>query len=233
MGQAPDGGNVEHLPEIDWRDRMRALDEAYEFYPTTKSELTDAFVAIPFLDTTGSTGAHLNEVLLHQKKHDVVEPHRAVRSKTNAFGSYMRDADMRNTSLLGLYEQLDDMNPELEVSEVVHELGLTGVLSTVQYVHIEKAVQTGNDTALKGGVKRPRGSTEKRLVTGYDPETHDSITLEMLMGGMLDEKIVTLKSLVMNAGMSHASRQVFWEKVIAGSRSHVVARPTADKIIIG
>lgn len=232
MGHTADVGG-EHLPEIDWQDRMRALDEAYEFYPTTRKELTDAFVAIPFLDTSGSTGAHLNEVLWHQKKHDVIAPDRAVRSKTNAFGSYMKDADMRNSSLLGLYEQLDDMNPELPVSEIVSELGHTGLLSAIQYAHIEKAVRTGDDTALKGGVKRLKHSAEKRLVTAYDPETHDAITVELLMRDILDEKVVALKGLVMNAGMSHASRQVFWEKVLVGSRSHLLAKPAADKIITG
>lgn len=230
MSLAPDTDKDAHLPELDWHERMRSVDEAYEFYPTTREELNIAYGALPFQDVPGGVGGHLQEIFLHQRTHEVKDPDRAVRAHIRKVGAYFADADIRQHKLLVLHEQLDDVNPE-ETVGLIEDLDMTGLLSAVQYAHVKNGVQRHDGTPIQGGIKIPRNGTTKRLVTRYDPETHDAFTTEILMGNLLDETVVSMKSLVTDAGMSHVYRRDFWETLLRSARSHGMAKKIIDTIL--
>ena len=218
------------MPTLDWQERLTVLDRDYHFVPTTKQEQNVAFGAIPFLNEPGSVGRHLNEILIHQDKHSVAYPDRAVRALTRDMGTYRADAIRRRSGLLELHHQLREVNPRLEVGQI-DELDLTGLLSTMQYVHIVNGMRTGNDRPLEGGIKSLPGQRKRQLMTRYDPETNDRTTTEMAMGDLVRESVMSLRGMVIMAGKSHKNRREFWKGMLENSRSHAAARPIVEEIL--
>lgn len=218
------------MQTLDWQERLNVLDKSYGFLPTTKQELNVAFSAIPFLTVAGSVGRHLNEILIHQNTHQVEQPERAVRAVVRDMGIYRGDAKKRRAGLLAIHEQLKDVNPELSVGQV-DDFDLTGLLSVIQYAHIKHGQESGSDHPIKGGIKTPPGGKSKRLMTHYDPEAHDRITTEIIAGKIIDEKILSLKGLVLQAGSSQRKRLDFWGHMLSESRSHLAARPIVDELL--
>lgn len=214
---------------LDWQQRLEVLERDYGFYPTTKEEQNTAFKAIPFLSELGGVGRHLNEILEYQNRHGVEKPDRAVRRVTRDMGQYRLDAIDRRAGLLAVHHALSEVNPRLEIGIVVDELDMRGLLSVVQYARIRRAYATGNDTVLRGGVKTIEG--RKRLVTGYDIETHDAITTDMLLESLEEKTVHQIRGLVIPAGRSHAKRRDFWTGMLHSSESHAVARPIVRDLL--
>lgn len=218
---------------LDWQSRLEILQQGYGFLPTTSQELHQAFGAIPFVDTPGGVGGHLNEILRHQIKSRAVDPAAAVRTYTRSMGAYMLDAASRRQALLVTHGNLALINPYLEIGQIdfSEDIGLHGLLSAVQYRHIRDSIKTGELRPLEGGYRRPRHQLNKRLMTHYDIETNDETMVQIVMGPMINEKVVALKSLVAQAGKSHKNRQEFWENMLDSSRSHLVAKPIIEELL--
>lgn len=233
--KSPIGSNFDVLPmpevgeeSLDWVARMTILHDDYNFVPTTGQERNVAFVSIPFVKTPGGVGRHLNEVLIHQRSHEVDQPERAIRSVVQSMGLYRDDAISRREALLDTYHKLDYTNPRLDVRQI-DDVPRLGVLSVIQYVDIMNGVRGKDNTPIKGSVMRLDG--KKRLVSAYDEATHDEHTVDIMIDRLDDKSVLAIRGLVLAAGKSHAARRKFWDKLLVSSQSHAIARPIVRKLL--
>jgi hypothetical protein len=221
---------------LPWHARANILVDAYNFQPTTVSEINVAFSGVIAFDKSpAKTGTHLQEVLLHQKTNPIVEsPDRTVRAIVWGMGRYYQDASDRRTALRELFDTLDsDINPDLQVIDVAEteKLSGLGILSGIQHYAVREGITKKKTDTLQGGIKDlPSG---RRLVTGYDTDSNDEIMIELLMRTLPADAQTTggFKSLVLDAGKSQKARRDFWRAGLEKSRSHLIARPVVDNIL--
>ena len=218
---------------IAWYSRANILVEDYKFQPTTIPEINLAISGvIAFNETPAMTGTHLQEILLHQKNNPLVEsPDKTVRAVVREMGAYFLDAFNRRDALRSVFDTLyDDVNPNLNILEV-EGLDMLGLLSGIQYHASLEGISARNKDALKGRIRKTKSG--RRLVTGYDKETNDEITIGMLVENLPDDIQSTggFNSLVLRAGKSQKNRRYFWQNALMNSRSHLAGRPVADEIL--
>lgn len=223
----------ESLP---WYSRAGILIEDYGFQPTTISEINTAFSGvIAFDQAPARAGNHLQEVLLHQKANPIVDsPQRAVRAIVHAMGHYYTDAASRRDGLRSVYDKLqEDINPNLPLLEI-EGLDRLGILSGIQHFAVRKGITSQKSDALQGGVKEFDG--KHRLVTGYDvssDEILNEVVIEMLLKTLPEDSRTTggFSALALDAGISQRTRRDWWRDGLVKSRSHLAARPIADRIL--
>lgn len=222
-----------HLP---WHARAGILIDDYGFQPTTISEINSAFSGvIAFDDSAGKAGRHLHEVLLHQRANPLVDsPDRAVRAIVREMGYFFSDAKARRDGLRSVYDTLrDGVNPNLYLLEI-EGLDSLGVLSGIQHYAVRKGIADKNRRPLKGGVKEL--NNKHALVTGYDVSA-DSILNEVMMENLLKTLPAGCRTtgefatLALDAGISQKKRREWWRDGLVKSRSHLAARPVADRIL--
>jgi hypothetical protein len=222
--------------QLPWHSRAKLLIENNGFQPTTISEINTAFSGvIAFDETPAKTGTHLQEVLLNQKTNPIVEsPDRAVRAIVWGMGLYFNDSADRRDGIRSVYDVLqDDVNPNLNIM-LIEDLNALGVLSTIQHYAVRKAIATADRKPLQGGIKQVDG--KRRLVTNFDVSDDNilnEVMIEMLLKTLPETslKVGEFSALALDAGKSQKTRRDFWRSALNKTRSHLAARPVADKIL--
>lgn len=227
LGFASDVDMASHaLPAIDVYDRLAVVKDTAGFLPTTRGELTEAMSLLSFQEVPGGAAAHLNEILLHQKRSASVDPQAAVRSVTNQYAGYARKARYDLTALTTLREELEEStgNPLTSVKEAG---AVTGLGQLARY----------KDITSLAGARDPdkfpfpplyNGADNKR--NAFDPYTAaqpDPLARERIVTVARAERLWHGRALVRGAIEDQQARFSFWVDRLQEARQHGAAKPVA------
>lgn len=241
----------EHTPELGTHERMEIVYNAHGFLPFTKDELNDIVSIDAFPTKKGGAARGLNEVLLHQKKANTDNPEQAVRSKTEEFVWYAKQAHQDCKELLELNHQFREMlNPSLTLADYLEDIaideqtaslaGLAGVHQLVRFLDLNEFRQTRNPfvsglSILKkhARIRGDEGSREvKDAYSSYDidseVETYIEKRLAEITVGSLRKGKITVVEKAYEA--SH-NRFDYWTDVLKASKAHTLARPIAQRAL--
>lgn len=233
---------------IDAHVRMQAVHEAYTFMPHTYDELHEVTSINSFDPRRGGVAQHLNEVLLHQKRAITNDPAQGVRSKVEEYVSYASQAHQDSFELLALNDRLSGMlNPNLLLIDYVEdelsveELPATaGVYQLIRHMELDYYRQSGDSTNL--GFDILKKHTRLRGEDG-EREIVDVFTVagSLEAGNHVAERLKTLRiadirngqhqTAVSRAANNAMDRFAYWEDVLVASKSHLLAKPIAEKAI--
>jgi hypothetical protein len=114
-------------------ERLFEVSQAAGFLATSRTELNEAYTLLDITETV----THLDEIRLHQKRHDVPDPMEAVRSIVTGYRDFARRARFDRTALWNLDDELAARRSATPITALAHlDLpggNLSGVPQLVRY----------------------------------------------------------------------------------------------------
>lgn len=238
------------LPELGQQERMEVVFSSHGFLPHTKDELNEVISIDSFSPRLGGVALHLNEVLLHQKKADTDQPAQAVRSKTQEYAWYARQAHQDTRELFVLHSNFSQMlNPNLPLVE--HLMDLAGEISPeepspqqgtrqlIRFIDLNTFRQTGRFPGQVGDIlqkaSRLRGKQGSREIIDRYTSTEDEAInshIALTLTNTTPRDLRTKPGIsVEDALDASISRFDYWTGVLQASEAHLVARPIARRAL--
>lgn len=220
-------------------ERLDVVERTLGFLPTTHDELNDVVGLVAFSGVPGKAARHLNEILLHQHKADTDQPEQAVRSKVAEFEGFAISAQ-RDYEQLGILrtEVAEMMSPTVPITEdLERESGdLRGLTQLVRFVDLRTFLQSGGakrplyDPFKKAARERgPKGG--RRIVDVYSVESPDDAMTERIEQVLQGITVKQARHLVGEAVADQQVRRDFWIDRLVECKSHLLARPIAERAL--
>jgi hypothetical protein len=212
-------------------DRLDITHRVAGFLPTTHRELNETMTLLDYIGKPSGTAAHLNEILIHQKKSVSEDPAAAVRSITNEYAGYIAKARMDKTQL-GLFGdeiRLQRTTPSRTVNlEALH----SGLGQFARFVDLRAFAAKIGGAALPANPLRAaqsgkNTSRDRYTVTIPDPEMRDRILA--VVGKTPQKKAAAITAA---AVVDQTNRIAFWTARLQESRRHMAARPIAYEALL-
>jgi hypothetical protein len=195
-------------------DRLEIVYGELGFVPQSRSELTEAMLALDSRDTPGGYATHLNEVLRHQQKSVSQDPPAALRSIVGTIKGFAATTRGDRTTLLAVSEELSEYAGNQKFLELDNVSSLNG-------------------WSLQPGTKRGLGLINRQLavekairegewggIDGFDKE--ESIA-GMMAGSRVYEAIAGADAALIGAEKRHE----FWINCLEQATNHLAVRAVA------
>lgn len=207
-------------------DRLNTVYEVAGFYPTSRTEINEAFGLLDGGSVLVATARHLNEIHRHQQKADTDDPAAAVRSVTNLYAAYAQKARADLTFLSMLSVELHDPNL-VNYRQSLQELGVQDGMSQFARFMDLRALSARQTT--DGLLVDPLATGKREKRDAFDPYTSTTPApdvlhrLEVARKASVQETRAMLPAVVAD----QAARRDFWVRALEGAARYRVSRPVA------
>ncbi|HET6925093.1 MAG TPA: hypothetical protein VFH39_04645 [Candidatus Saccharimonadales bacterium] len=218
-------------PKVDLLDRMYTLYATAGFYPTTRTEINEAFGLLDEGRPKVATVRHLDDVYRHQLKADTNNPEAAVRNITRLYVNYAQKARADVGALVFLEREIHD--PEVvNYRQSLREADIVpGRAQLARFMDLRVLAQQQSDrnllfSPLETGRKgRQQNAFDRYTAVQPDPEIQARIEL------VADMSIKNVMDILPAAINEQRARREFWIERLEGASLYERSAPIAREAL--
>lgn len=207
-------------------DRLNTVYEVADFYPTSRTEINEAFGLLDGGSVLVATARHLNEIHRHQQKADTDDPAAAVRSVTNLYAAYAQKARVDLTFLMLLNAELHDpdlVNYRLSLQDLDVQDGVS------QFARFMDLRALGARHTTDGLLVDPLATGKREKRDAFDPYTSTTPASDVLHRLEVARKasVQETRTMLPAAVADQSARRDFWVRALEGAARYRISRPVA------